>query len=207
MISTLPTLSVEFERRYGADIPRLRGDFTGYWEDGAASSARELGIALASGERLAQAEQIAAVRRVQLPAGALHDAWQKVILFTEHTWGADRSVSDPDLPDVQAQWRWKQRLAIDADSVSASVLQHAVRGLSTGPTDIVVVNSTSYRRSEVVALPPENSPNDNARSQVLHSGMVAARVEVAPHGALHPTSDAIGGMPSPSAAVHALADS
>ncbi len=38
VISTTSQLMREFEQRYGDQIPEVRGDFTPYWEDGAASS-------------------------------------------------------------------------------------------------------------------------------------------------------------------------
>ena len=41
VIATTTEMMKEFERRYADKIPRLRGDITPYWEDGAASSARD----------------------------------------------------------------------------------------------------------------------------------------------------------------------
>ena len=47
-----------FEKRYGDQLPRVRGDWTPYWEDGAGSSAAETAMNRASSERLAQAETL-----------------------------------------------------------------------------------------------------------------------------------------------------
>ncbi len=47
-----------FEQRYGDKLPRVRGDCTPYWEDGAGSSAAETAMNRASSERLAQAETL-----------------------------------------------------------------------------------------------------------------------------------------------------
>ncbi|MCK7537978.1 MAG: hypothetical protein MZV63_47000 [Marinilabiliales bacterium] len=40
-IATASEMFVEFEKRHGAKLPMVRGDFSVYWEDGAASTARE----------------------------------------------------------------------------------------------------------------------------------------------------------------------
>ena len=56
----------EFEERYGEELPTLRGDMTGYWEDGAASSARETAMVRRVAESLPQTETLAEMRGVTL---------------------------------------------------------------------------------------------------------------------------------------------
>lgn len=47
-----------FEKRYNAQIPQVKGDWTPYWEDDAASTAREIRMSRAASERLTQAEAL-----------------------------------------------------------------------------------------------------------------------------------------------------
>ena len=128
VISTLPEMFGRFERRYGAALPRLRGDFTGYWEDGALSTAREQVMARRSAARIETAEAAAHRRGIALDPELDWRAWKEVLLWDEHTWGADRSISEPDAPDVVAQWRWKQARAFAADSLSRLLLAAAGGG-------------------------------------------------------------------------------
>jgi len=68
VITTTSKLFREFERRYGDKIPSFRGDWTPYWEDGAASSARETAINRTAAERLVQAETLwAMLIRARIP--------------------------------------------------------------------------------------------------------------------------------------------
>ena len=85
-----------FEKRYGDKLPHVRGDWTPYWEDGAGSSALETAMNRASSDRLAQAETLFAMLKPSAyPAAAFEDAWNNVLLYSEHTWGAWCSVSEP----------------------------------------------------------------------------------------------------------------
>ena len=61
-ITTTAKAFREFERRYGDKLPEYSGDYTPYWEDGAASSALETAMNRASAERLVQAETLWAMR-------------------------------------------------------------------------------------------------------------------------------------------------
>ena len=56
VIATAQEMFEEFEKRYGAVLPVVSGDFTPYWEDGAASTARETALNRAAAARLTQAE-------------------------------------------------------------------------------------------------------------------------------------------------------
>ena len=97
VIATASEMFAEFERRHGASIPEVRGDFTGYWEDGAASTARETARSRAAAGRLVQAEALWSILgKVGFPEGKDDEAWRQVVLFSEHTWGASDSVTDPD---------------------------------------------------------------------------------------------------------------
>ena len=99
--------------RTATQVPEMRGDFTPYWEDGAASSARETGLTRMAAERLVQAEALWSILAPEkFPAAEFDAAWREVLLYNEHTWGAHCSITEPDSPFTQSQWKIKQQFAL-----------------------------------------------------------------------------------------------
>jgi alpha-mannosidase len=134
IISTTAAAFREFERRYGDKLPEFSGDYTPYWEDGAASSALETALNRASAERLVQAETLWAIRNAgPFPVTAFQGAWRNVLLYSEHTWGAHNSISQPDLAFVRDQWKVKQAFALDADKESRQLLAQSLGGVRPSP--------------------------------------------------------------------------
>ena len=181
-----------FEQRHGAELPRVAGDWTPYWEDGAGSSARETALNRASSDRLTQAEAVwAMLNRRGYPAAAFEDAWRNVLLYSEHTWGAWCSISEPSRRDTREQWAIKQSYAIAADLQSRDLLS---RGLaqSAGPAQpdaVDVFNTISWPRSELVAVPKFLSEEKNrvtdaagqpVASQRLRGGELVLRASDVP---------------------------
>ena len=161
IISTTAATFREFERRYGDKLPEFSGDYTPYWEDGAASSAEETALNRASAERLVQAETLWALLHPEpFPAAAFQDAWRNILLYSEHTWGAHNSISQPDLPFVRDQWQVKQAFALDADKQSRALLGRTLRNRADEPgqnTGLDVFNTSSWARTDLVRLSPEES--------------------------------------------------
>ena len=126
IISTTTQVFKEFESRYGGQLPEFSGDYTPYWEDGAGSSALETAMNRASAERLVQAETVWALRNSgRFPAESFQQTWRNILLYSEHTWGAHNSISQPDLPFVQDQWKVKRGFALEADKQSRDLLKRA----------------------------------------------------------------------------------
>jgi alpha-mannosidase len=186
VIGTTSEMMHEMERLHGAAIPEVRGDFTPYWEDGAASSARETGINRASAERLSQAEAIWAMSRPKsYPDDAFYAAWRNVVLYDEHTWGAHNSISEPDSEFAKGQWKIKQAFALDGDRQSRALLAaatspHAPKGAKVAA--VQVFNTASWPRTDLVMLSQDldlagarvKGPDGNpAPSQRLADGTVA----------------------------------
>ena len=163
-----------FERRYGQKLPRVSGDWTPYWEDGAGSSALETAMNRNSSDRLTQAEALFALFHPRgYPVAAFEEAWRQVLLFSEHSWGAMGSVTDPEAPMTRDQWRIKRSYALEADRRSrdllASVLEHrggknqpsdsnrphVLKNFEKGREEVDVFNTTSWPRTELVFLPRE----------------------------------------------------
>ena len=118
-----------FEKRYGDKLPQVRGDWTPYWEDGAGSSAAETGMNRTSAERLAQAEALwAMLNPAPYPARKFEEAWNNVLLYSEHTWGAFCSISEPANPFTVDQWAIKQSYATAANLQSRQLLSEAAQG-------------------------------------------------------------------------------
>ena len=158
----------DVERRYGARIPVRRGDTGLYWEDGAASTAAEL-AAFRSAQLRARATEILAlwderieprdeemVRRRRTRAEERSAMWRDLLLFGEHTWGADESVSAPASRQTVAQWEYKRRF-IDAGAAAArgqlsDGLLRLGRATRAGPGR-VVFNAGTWERTDIARVP------------------------------------------------------
>lgn len=160
IISTTRDLMQAFESRYADQIPEARGDFTPYWEDGAASSARETAMTRMAAERLVQAQTLWALRSPEpYPTEEFYSAWRDVLLYNEHTWGAHCSITQPDSPFTLSQWNIKQMFAVEARRKSHELLDRALgRGTSADqagdePLDAVdVYNTCSWTRDDLVVV-------------------------------------------------------
>src|SRR5438876_1783947 len=158
----------DIERRYGTKIPVRRGDTGLYWEDGAASTAAEL-AAFRSAQLMARASEIVAlwddrieprdentVARRRGRADARAAMWRDLLLFGEHTWGADESIVAPASRQTVAQWEYKKRF-IDAGAAAAR--DHLRDGLlrlgraSRVGRGRLVFNAGSWDRTDVVRVP------------------------------------------------------
>jgi len=145
----------EFEAKFGDKLPEFRGDFTPYWEDGAASSARETALNREAAEQLSQAETLFALRNpAAYPAKDFYEAWRNIVLYDEHTWGAHNSIHQPDSPFVKAQWKIKGGFATDAEAQSENLLESALPSQPAGQarTAIDVWNTSAWPRTDLVAL-------------------------------------------------------
>lgn len=192
-IATTSELFQDFEQKYGDQLPTHRGDFTPYWEDGAASSALETATNRNTAEQLVQAETVwAMIGDKEFPNAEFDEAWTNVLLFSEHTWGAFSSKSDPDEEFAMSQWAVKKGFADNADRQAKTLMD---KGLSKvkKPTDAVtsflVFNTNSWERTELVKLPAEwkaagftvfNEKGKALTTQTLSTGEVAFLAENIP---------------------------
>jgi alpha-mannosidase len=157
-IATSHDLFSEFERRYGDLIPAVKGDFTPYWEDGAASTALETAMNRRSVTRLLQAQTLWAMLAPKaFPAADFDEAWRQALLWDEHTWGAADSVSDPDGGNARLQWDYKRAFAVEADRRSKSLLAAALKRPGQAGPGLRVLNTCSWDRSGIVRIPGNDS--------------------------------------------------
>ena len=186
VVATTTEMFREFEQRYAEKIPRFRGDFTPYWEDGAGSSAAETAINRQAAERLVQAEALWAILNpAEYPTEQFREAWRNVILYDEHTWGAHCSISQPESDFTIAQWKIKQAFALNADLQSRNLHNNALAGhraMAKQVTALDVFNTCSWMRTDIVILPRDmklagevvkDSEGQNAKSQRLSTGELA----------------------------------
>ena len=156
IISSTSEAFSAFEQKFGSQLKRIKGDWTPYWEDGAGSSALETGMSRANSDRLSQAEAIWAMKKPKgYPAAQFEEAWKNVLLYSEHTWGAWCSVTDPENKMTKEQWAIKRGYVLDADRQSNQLLD---KGLTMNEkkspgSDLDIYNTNSWSRSEVIMIP------------------------------------------------------
>ncbi|GGB19700.1 glycoside hydrolase family 38 C-terminal domain-containing protein [Puia dinghuensis] len=169
IISSTSTAFHAFEEKYGSQLPQAKGDWTGYWEDGAGSSAFETAENRATSSRLSQAEALWVMKgasgpavdrdHTAFPVDRDRDAWKYAILYSEHTWGADCSVTRPLSQKTMEQWIIKKSYATQADSLSRQLLDSALDQSAAPATNnaIDVFNINSWSRTGLVLLTRDQS--------------------------------------------------
>ncbi len=156
-IATTKEMMEEFEKRYADKLPTYSGDLTPFWEDGAASSALETGINRKTADRLVQGETLhVMVKSAKNTTPQVDSAWRNVVLFSEHTWGANISKTQPESEFTKSLWSVKQGFALDAEQQSNTLIADALQSISVTEEvieAIQVINTTSWSRTNLVTLP------------------------------------------------------
>ncbi|MBI5647515.1 MAG: hypothetical protein HY962_11340 [Ignavibacteriae bacterium] len=180
LISSTATACAVLEARYGAVLPHYSGDMTEYWTDGIGSGARETALKRGAVETLLQTETLRTMTGFE-PAASSDEAWRFVALFSEHTWGAWNSTSEPDNEAVRQQWHTKRGFAETADSLARSfrdsTLSLARARIITGPqrhpytnTRIAdVYNTLDQTRKGLIILPPGYSRKTGTVMDSVHA--------------------------------------
>jgi len=155
ILSTTENMFKVFEKKYGNNLPVVKGDITPYWEDGAVSTAAEEGKNRVNSLRLQQLTTLyALVNPQQYNNQKFYEAWKNIILFHEHTWGAHNSITEPDVPFVTEQWRIKKQFMLDADEEINAMEKELLQPITDGQSNkIAVFNTASWKRSSPVLLP------------------------------------------------------
>ena len=100
-------IMASIEKKYGDQLPVVRGDYTEYWTDGLGSAARLTANNRNAKEKLTQAETLWTMLHPgkSAPRSEFDEAWRCIALGSEHTWCAE----NPTEPFFhEAIWKAKQ---------------------------------------------------------------------------------------------------
>lgn len=176
-------------RQHAHLFPTYHGDWTDFWNFGCISSARETAINRQSRVRLLVADQLFALLSgvakttadetakpflTRLPS-LRSEAWRSLLLWDEHTWGADISVRHPESDDTASQWHHKAHYAYQARSLSLLLQRDGIaelaRRVQREKDDVLLLfNPLPWRRTVALAVPPQvlhlrGAPDDPSSSR------------------------------------------
>ncbi|MBM3891090.1 MAG: hypothetical protein FJ388_18410, partial [Verrucomicrobia bacterium] len=141
-------------------LPVVSGDWTDYWNFGAASSAWETRLARQGAADLTVIDLLQAFSKPDARlAGITRRVWDDVNLYNEHTWGAAASLN-PDFPNVIEQWALKAHPAYESRSLAEYVQVRQLQRLAQNPNwfrkqeGVLVVNPTASPVRHAVSVPP-----------------------------------------------------
>lgn len=146
-------------QHYGDQIPVRSGDLGSYWEDGIASDAYYAGIDRENQAEVLSTEVASAAAHTinsqyHPPAEELQAAWNHILLFAEHTWGAGNSISQPDSMEAVQQLAVKDNFAtqvhFELDDVKHRSLFELTRAIRIPNGGLVVFNPLNWKRSGLV---------------------------------------------------------
>lgn len=157
------TISEFFDRvrqQPAETMQTLRGDWTDWWNFGAGSTAHETAQAMRGQRDLDAATGLDAWHPGEEPRrrAMLHDTARKgLALYAEHTWGADRSISQPWSPETRTQQLLKLATVAEGASVARMLRRDGLErlGMDAGgdePT-LLLYNPHGFAVKQSVRLP------------------------------------------------------
>lgn len=157
--STFADFFSYIDQRYGGKLATYKGDMGPYWEDGIGSDAF-----YAAEDRQNQSDALSAEtvstaaylmnRDFHPPKAEVDDAWNNILLFAEHTWGAGNSISQPDSQEAVKQLAIKDDYATQAqfelEDITDRSLYQLARQIRIPSGTIVVFNGLSWKRDALI---------------------------------------------------------
>jgi alpha-mannosidase len=162
IITATPRMFWERVKDHRAELQTLRGDWTDYWNFGCISAARETTIARSVRQRLYRADVIQALIPGPSPENEKagfrrreqqrQDAWRNLILYGEHTWGADSATNQPEIEDSLSMDNHKKHFAYQARSLSVMLERDALADLArhvtrNDPDELLIFNPLPWART------------------------------------------------------------
>ena len=147
--------------QFGDSVPVERGDGGPYWEDGIASTARSAALERSTEQRVLAAEKFATISslvnlRLRPDTQGFKQAWGDMVLYDEHTWGDNRSVSNPHCQEAMQQLAMKEAFAGDASVGVDRLLRRSLAALADYISDpqgtLLVFNPLNWQRSNLVEV-------------------------------------------------------
>ncbi len=151
------------EKKYGDQLPEVKGDYTEYWTDGLGTAAQLTAMNRNSKELLTQAEKLwtMANNHRLIPRNELDEAWRYIALGSEHTWSFE-NPSEPYFQDAIFKVKSgyfhtaaeKSREAYDASLAPLTDKSNGGLGPLEGPAagGIAVINTNSWGHGGLVTL-------------------------------------------------------
>ncbi len=147
------------DKNFGAALLTYKGDMGPYWEDGIGSDAY-----YAAEDRQNQSDALSSevVSTVSLfanpdahpPKAELHDAWNDILFFAEHTWGAGGSISQPDSDESVKQLAVKDNFAtqarFDLDDIANRSMAQLAHKIHVPARTLLVFNSLNWKRDALM---------------------------------------------------------
>ena len=162
-----------------ADLEVRRGDWTDYWNFGCASTALETSLHKRACETFMQADLLQGDKEFPADMRRMRDgALEAILNYSEHTWGADRSVLS-ECSHVRSQLLLKQQHAAQAVERSAFLLFDALERQAgnpvqtRGPVEHVLVGNLSSEPFEGPLAIPEEWKLDRKRLRCERIGFGA----------------------------------
>ena len=158
----------EFMERYAGSAPVYRGDIPDWWADGAASSARETSMVRRAHDLVSAYESLHALLSLHGVAEAADvdykalasRAYDRMLLYDEHTWGANVSVREPYSEATREQWEIKSSYAEEASELAELLRETALARVASSVAEEsggapLAVNPLPWSRAGVVAVGDE----------------------------------------------------
>ena len=143
-------------------LPELVGDGGSYWEDGVGAQAIAVAEGRSTQARLPGVEGVTALVTAAQPGlrpdiEVLDQAWQSVLLLSEHTWTAAHALDHPHSDQVAGQLDWKvsrvhQGHGLVQDETRRALSQLAEQVTTSDVPSVVVVNPLSRARDAVIEV-------------------------------------------------------
>lgn len=147
------------DKNFAADLATYKGDMGPYWEDGIGSDAYYAAQDRQNQSDALSTEVVSTVSHVinpdlHPPKAELEDAWQNILLFAEHTWGADRSITQPQSEEAVRQLAVKDHYAtqahFDLSDIAERSMSQIAHAIHIPAQTLVVFNALNWKRDALM---------------------------------------------------------